>query len=50
MKLLSAKFLPDFQNVDTQIFRKASTFQKKKIKNFNWGLKDLKMTKNTTFW
>ena len=28
MKLLSAKFLPDFQNVDTQIFKKASCFKK----------------------
>ena len=50
MKLLWSEFLSDFQNVDTQIFRKASTFQKKIFKNFNWGLKDLKMTKNTTFW
>ena len=37
MKLLSAKFLPDFQNVDTQIFRKASTFQKKYLKILTGG-------------
>ena len=46
MKLLSAKFLPDFQNVDTQIFKKASCFKKNILKNVSWGLRCLKMTKN----
>ena len=43
MKILCAKFLPDFQNVDTQIFKKASCFQKKYIRKCQVGVK---MSKN----
>ena len=50
MKMLWAEFLYDFQNVETQIFRKTSNFQEKIYKNFTWGLRDLKITKNSTFW
>jgi len=44
-----SEFLPAFQNVDTYIFKIASIFQKRFFKNFSWGLRDLKMTKNYIF-
>ena len=44
-----ALFLPDFQNVGTQIFRKASSFQKKIQKFFEKTLRSPKMTKNSNF-
>ena len=49
MKILCAKFLPDFQNVDTQISKKASCFQIKIFKNVSWGLRCLKMIKTKNF-
>ena len=42
MKLLSAKFLPDFQNVDTKIFGKASNLKKIYAKKYQVRVKGSK--------
>ena len=52
-KTLWAKFLPDFQNFGTQIFRKAYSLNKSLFKNdsrVNQSKKGKKLPKKSEFW
>ena len=48
-KSLSAKFLPDFQNVCTKIFQNDTSFKKKISRNFWVGLRGKEKTKKPKF-